>query len=379
MITQATIRLKVPSSNSLIDTMFEFSKATQHAYDYAVKHRVNSWTTLHQMLYGNIRSFSKLPSQLCCKAIKFALETKKRHRNRKVNFSKQLTIQYDKRSYSFDFSGKCSLSTIKGRLKLNLDIPQYYLETYKDWDVRSATLSKLGKDLFLNVVVAKEVNPSSFIPKENKIVGIDLGINNLATTSEKQFFRGVRTHIARFQRLRSQLQSKGTSSARKHMKRLRGRQRRFMRSVNHEISKSIISQLNAGDVVVMEDLRGIRRKRRGKALNRLLSNWAFAQLKGFIEYKAMRAGVMFMIVPPHYSSKTCSRCNEILSTRPKNAGFFKCLNCGYSCNADLNASFNLKGRTDALRNVLGLSVDQPIVAGNYCFPSDKPTTLVVGS
>jgi IS605 OrfB family transposase len=374
MITQATIRLKIPYSQSLIDTMVEFSKATQHAYDHAVKNKINSWKTLHQRTYGKIRGFSRLPSQLCCKAIKFALETKRRHRNRKVNFSKQLTVQYDKRSYSFDFSGKCSLSTIKGRLKLSLYIPKYYLETYGGWDVRSATLSKFGKELFLNVVVAKEANPGSFIPQNNKIIGVDLGINNLAVTSEKQFFRGVKTHVARFQRLRSKLQSKGTKPARKHLKKVSGRQTRFMRSINHEISKRIVSRINAGDIVVMEDLQRIRSKRRGKALNRLLSNWAFAQLREFIEYKCIRKGAIFAAVPSHYSSKACSRCNEILSARPKNAGFFRCLNCGYSCNADLNASFNLKGRADALRNALGLSVNQPIVAEDICLSSDKPTT-----
>ena len=129
----------------------------------------------------------------------------------------------------------------------------------------------------------------------------------------------------------------------------------------------------------MEDLQGIRNKRRGKALNKLLSNWAFAQLKNFIEYKCIRKGAFFVAVPPHYSSKTCSRCDETFSLRPKKAGFFKCLICGYSCNADLNASFNLRKRTDALRNVRGLLVNQPIVAESVHSSSDKPTTLVVGS
>jgi len=377
MMVQATIRLKVPYSKSLIDTMIEFSKATQFAYDYALKNKIRSWKTLHQRTYRKIREFSKLPAQLCCKAIKFALETKRGCRNRKADFSRELSVPYDKRSYSFDFSGKCSLSTINGRLKQTLHIPDYYLQTYKDWEVRSATLSRVRKDLFLNVTVAKEVNPAICGPN-SKIVGIDLGINNLATTSEKQFFRGVQTHIAGLQRLRSKLQSKGTRSARRHLRKLRGRQTRFMKSVNHEVSKRSVSRVKAGDIIVMENLRGIRNKRRGKALNRLLSNWAFAQLRSFIEYKAIRKGAIFVTVLPHYTSRTCRRCHEIISARPKNAGFFKCLNCGYSCNADLNASFNLRERANALRNVCGLPVNQPIVAEYVQSSSSKPTTLVVG-
>jgi IS605 OrfB family transposase len=352
-----------------IETMKEFSKATQFAYNHARNNKINSKKILHQKTYREIRSSSRLPAQLCCKAIRVAIETKKGCRNRKVDFSKELAIRYDKRSFSFDFSGKCSLSTTSGRIKQTIFIPDYYLQTYGDWDIRSATLSKIGKELFMNVTVAKEINPSTCSP-DNKIIGIDLGINNLATTSEKQFFRGVTDHIAKLQRLRSKLQSKGTRSARKHLNRLKGRQKRFMRSINHEVSKHIVSKIDGGDIVVMENLRGIRSKRRGKTLNRLLSNWAFAQLKGFIEYKSIRKGATFVSVPSHYSSKTCKKCHENLSIRPKKAGFFKCLNCGYSCNADLNASFNLRERADVLRNACGLFVNQPIVAENI----DSPAT-----
>ncbi len=376
MIVQATVMLKVQPSDQLVETMKEFSKATQYAYDYALKNKINSWKILHQRTYRDIRKFSKLGSQLCCKAIKTAIETKKGCKNRKVNFSDELTIMYDQRSYSFDFSGNCSLSTIKGRHKCKLFIPEYYLRMYGDWDITSATLAKRGKELFLNVVVAKDIS-SGIIDQSSKIVGIDLGINNLATTSDFDFFKGVRGKIAGFQRLRSQLQSKGTESARKKFNKVSGAQKRFMRSVNHEISKRIVGKLNAGDVIVMEDLHGIRSRRKGKIMNRLLSNWAFSQLRVFIEYKAVRKGIIFSIISPAYTSKMCNRCHEINSIRPKKAGFFKCLNCGYSCNADLNASFNLRNRVDALRNTLGVFVNDPNV-GNHNL-SDKPTTLVVGN
>ncbi|MEW5996103.1 MAG: transposase [Candidatus Micrarchaeota archaeon] len=360
MLVQATMRLKVPASDQLIETMREFSRVAQFAYDYARANKIKSWKTLHQKLYRELRSRFKLTSQLTCKAIKSALETKKGCKNRKVDFSRELAIQYDQRSYSFDFSGKCSLSTLNGRYKCKLFIPEYYMEAYRDWEIRSATLSKSGKELFLNVVVTKEVEPGKG-SLGSKVVGIDVGINNLATTSEGQFFRGVKHHIARIQRLRSALQSKGTKSARKHLGKLKGRQARFMRSINHLVSKKIVSGLGAGDIIVMENLRGIRAKRRGRELNKLLSTWAFGQLKSFMEYKAVGKGIVFVTVPPAYSSQACSRCHELLSIRPRNAGFFKCLNCGYSCNADLNASFNLREQANALRNVLGPSVNRPIV------------------
>ena len=374
MLIQATMRLKFPSSDQLVQTMRVFSKATQSAYDYARANKISSWKTLHQRTYRQIRGSSRLPSQLCCKAIKTAIETKRGCKNRKVDFNKELGIQYDQRSFSFDLSGKCSLSTIEGRYKTVLNVPEYYLKTYGDWKVASATLSKSGKDFYLNVVVSKESGPV-FSGIGSKSVGIDVGISNLATTSDSVFFKGVKSRIARFQRLRRTLQIKGTESARKHLKRLSGGQTRFMRSVNHWISKRIVSGLDAGDIIVMENLHGIRERRGGRSLNRLLSNWAFLQLKCFVEYKAVRKGVFFCLVSPAYTSMMCNRCHEINSIRPKKAGFFKCLNCGYSCNADLNASFNLRDRADALRNALGLFVNQPIVGDS----SDKPMPSGMGS
>lgn len=374
MMQRATISLKVPTSPELLETMKEFSIATKFACDYAAKNKISSWKTLHQKLYYEIRAFSKLPSQLCCKAIKSAIETRKACKYRKIDFNKELAIQYDQRSYSVDFSGKCSLSTIKGRTKFLLNIPKYCLDTYGDWDICSATLSKRGKDLFLNITISKEILCQT--NSNPKIVGVDLGINNVATTSDAKFFKGIKNHIAKFQRLRGKLQSKGTKSARKHLKKLSGRQKRFMRSLNHEISRSIVSRVNEGDIIVMEDLHGIRTRRKGRIMNRLLSTWSFFQLRQFIEYKASRKGVVFVTTSPAYTSRMCSRCHEIYSVRPNNAGFFKCLNCGYSCNADLNASYNLRGRVNAVRNTLGLFVNQPIVAG---FSSDKPTALAVGN
>lgn len=378
MDLRATIRLKVEPIPALKETMQEFSRAAQYSYDYALANRIYSWKLLHQRLYQDLKARFKLPSQLTCKAIKFALETKKGCRNRKVDFSRELAIPYDHRSYSFRFSGHCSLSTLSGRYKAVLHIPEYYRKTYKDWNVRSATLCRKGKDIFLNVVVARKSNPVPFNPNA-KIVGVDLGINNLAVTSDRQFFRGVNRPIARFQRLRARLQSKGTKSAQKHLRKLRGRQTRFMRSTNHEISKRIVSQMQEGDTVVMEDLHGITARRKGRELNRLLHTWAFDQLRGFVEYKAAQRGITLVTVSPAYSSQACSRCHEIISIRPGKAGFFKCLNCGYSCNADLNASLNLRKRVDAWRNILGLFVNQPIVGNNHQISSDKPMPLGMGS
>ncbi|MBI3413683.1 MAG: transposase [Candidatus Aenigmarchaeota archaeon] len=83
------------------------------------------------------------------------------------------------------------------------------------------------------------------------------------------------------------------------------------------------------------------------------------------KYKVIQRGCLVVYVNPQYTSQTCRICNEI-GTRTK--GFFKCDSCGYSCNADLNASFNIKNRVKPLAITFGLHVNQSIVAdsGGIC-------------
>jgi len=271
-----------------------------------------------------------------------------------------MTIRYDHRSFSIK-NNVVSLSSMKGRIKIPIKIPTYF-NKYKDYEVRCANLFIRKNKMFLNIVVAKEVDANNDFCDNGKIVGVDFGINNIAVTSEKQFFKGVNDRLNRFQKLRSSLQSKGTKSAKRHLKRLSGRQKRFMTDVNHCISKRIVGNLDKGDTIVLEILKGIRNKNRGKTMNRLLSNWSFYQLNSFIKYKSVQRGIQIIEVSPRYTSKTCSRCREVYSERPKHRGFFKCLHCGYTSNADLNASFNIRNRLKLLVNSRGLFVNKPIVA-----------------
>src|SRR3989338_11511111 len=60
---------------------------------------------------------------------------------------------------------------------------------------------------------------------------------------------------SKYRYLRSRLQSKGTRSSRKLLKKISGKEKRFMRQCNHEISKAIVNSINPGDTIVMEDIK----------------------------------------------------------------------------------------------------------------------------
>jgi IS605 OrfB family transposase len=251
-----------------------------------------------------------------------------------------MPVDFDRRTFTF-FPNKIRLTTIKGRIDIPIEIPEYY-KKYLNWKYQTCKLfyDKKQDKLFLHITFSREID---FIQTKNpKITGIDLGINNIAVTSDMKFFNSskIKNTKIKFKYIRSRLQSKGTKSSKKLLKKISGREKRFMRQSNHEISKQIVSSVNPGDTIVMERLRGIRKSKVRKKQRYWLNNWSFYQLQKFIEYKAVRFGAKVIYVNPRNTSKTCSRCHSINSIRK--GSDFHCLNCSYHLNADLNASYNLK-------------------------------------
>ena len=127
-------------------------------------------------------------------------------------------------------------------------------------------------------------------------LGVDLGVVNIATDSDGNAYSGshVRSMRHRHRKLRTKLQKKGTKAARRKLKRLSGKERRFATNTNHVISKQIVALAKGtGRGIALEDLSGIRERitaRTGKQRYDLHS-WAFFQLGQFILYKAIGKGV----------------------------------------------------------------------------------------
>lgn len=74
------------------------------------------------------------------------------------------------------------------------------------------------------------------------------------------------------------------------------------------------------------------------------SSWAFAQLGEFIAYKARRAGVPVVYVDPAYTSRTCAECGYIDKANRASQALFACRNCGFVDHADRNGSRSIKAR-----------------------------------
>ena len=264
----------------------------------------------------------------------------------------QLVLSVD-RSYSFikDFS-KVSISVINGRIKLpfKLTAKQKKLFTNPDWKRGNARLVQTGKKWFLHISFTKKVSEPNIASFDN-IIGIDAGLRQIMTiydvkTKKTHFKNGqfVKKKRQNYAKKRQSLQIKGTKSAKRRLKKLSGRENRWMTDINHCLSKTLVSK-NPNTLIVVEDLTNVTfdTVRNRKKENRYEHHsWAFYQLQQDIAYKAREHGSYLIKVNPAYTSQRCPRCGVIRKeNRDKTNHIYHCNNCHYQSNDDRVAAMNI--------------------------------------
>lgn len=349
-----SIPIKIKVNELIVKTIELYKKGLQHCVDVAWGMKIRNNIQLHPFVYQDLKKMG-LPSQLSISCIKQACGMVKKARSNPI--INKVSIRYNTpRSFSFK-NNVLSISTIQGRVKIPIKIPNYALD-YFDWKIKESLLTKNKEKYYFTFTFAGEDVQSS--NQHQRILGIDLGVNKLAVTSDNKFYgKNIKKLRIKHDKLVSTLQSKGTKSAKKKLKKLSGGWRRFMTWSNHNISKKIVESLKSGDVVVMEDLKGIRKTAK---YNKWVHKWAFFQMQKFIEYKALAKGIRVVYINPKYTSKSCNRCRSLNTSR--HSGFFECLSCFHSLDSDLNGSRNIAKRY--MRNMSLGSVTSPNVSDDEC-------------
>jgi IS605 OrfB family transposase len=179
-------------------------------------------------------------------------------------------------------------------------------------------------------------------------LGIDLGIVNIATTSDGEIMAGRELNRIRIRErgLRTKLQKRNTPSARRRLNKRRRKEARRAKDINHKIAKHVVAEAErTGRGIALEDLTGIRERVRLRKPQRAThSSWSFAQLGQFIAYKARKAGVPVVHVDPAYTSRTCAECGHIDRANRVTQAWFACRSCGFVDHADRNSSRNIRAR-----------------------------------
>ena len=92
---------------------------------------------------------------------------------------------------------------------------------------------------------------------------------------------------------------------------------------------------------VEEPGKNVRQK---SGLNRSILNACWGKIKTYTRYKGLRKNKLTIEAPPHYSSQECSHCGFTHKDNRPSQSEFICQDCGFVCNADLNASLVIKKR-----------------------------------
>ena len=350
MLQSLQIRLETnePEKALLLETMKQYNSAANFVAQKAFGLKLANKYELQKLFYREIREQFNLSAQFAIRVISKVVEAYKRDKSRQPRFRLNGAIQYDQRNLSWKGIDRVSLMTLNGRIKLQTRIGEYQRER-ADRLRGQADLIYL-KGVFYLIATVDAPEESEYDPKGT--LGIDLGIENLATDSDGEVFSGKRVEKTRhrYNELRASLQrAKRASihrSAQRRLKQVSGRERRFKKDTNHVISKRIVSKAKGTTrAIALEDLKGIRSRVTVRHRQRdRHSKWAFGELRFFLEYKARREGVPLFLVNPKNTSRECPECHLLDKRNRPTRDTFRCIRCGLEAMADYIAARNIASR-----------------------------------
>ena len=240
MLQSLSIRLETEQDNVLLETMKRYNEACNFVAERAFVLKLRNKYKLHKVVYREIRESFGLSSQLAIRVISKVVESYKR--GKKPMFKSFGAIQYDRRNSRISID-KVSIMTLQGRLKLATRAGDYQRQRWNRGKIKGQS----------DLIHKKGVSVG--------VLGIDLGIKNIAVDSDREIFESkkIENTRQRYSRLRSILQHIGTRSAKRKLKKLSGKERRFKKDVNHVISKHIISKAKGtARAIGIENLKYIR-------------------------------------------------------------------------------------------------------------------------
>jgi putative transposase len=186
---------------------------------------------------------------------------------------------------------------------------------------------------------------SKILPKNDKEVGIDVGIHYFIADSEgelidnPQYFRQSEKQLRVRQRRLSRRKkgSKGRKEARILVAKTHEHITNQRKDFQHKKANEYIK--NYG-VIYYENLM-IKNMVKNKHLSKSISDASWSSFFNILNYKAEYAGREIFGVPPHNSSQICSNCGQIVA-KSLSVRVHLCPYCGIKLDRDVNAAINHK-------------------------------------
>ncbi len=359
-------RLSDKEVSAVAETSKQYARAFNMSTECLIDNNSTSKRFLHKVQYETIKEeCPSLPTGLIQCARDVAVEAvknwnvkrtklkqkklKKAERMKRPSMREKCTMRYDVRTITLRGS-QLTFSTCDKRVKTIISIPEFFTERYspsEGWKFKGANIGiDRKRRVFVNLIYEC---PDPVIEEKNdgKIVGLDRGVYNIVTTSDGIHYgaEDVRRVKRKYNHVRSELQKKGTRSAKRRLVSISGCEKRFVHDQNHCISKKLANTDENVSVYVLEDLSSMNMLRlRGKSnkiMRKWLSNWSYSDLEEKLSYKCKRNGIRVEFVDARYTSQKCSVCKTIDKASRK-GNRYVCRHCGSIMHADVNAAINIR-------------------------------------
>lgn len=190
---------------------------------------------------------------------------------------------------------------------------------------------------------ACEVEAQS-LPETGQSVGVDVGISSLITTSDGEktdnpkWYRKEQAKLRVLQR-RVFRRKKGGSNRRKAVRQLQTHHEKVSNQRKDFLNKVVYDLVAQNDLIAIEDLQ-VQNMIRNRHLSKSIMDSGWGYFRQRLEAKAVEAGRIVVVVPPAYTSKTCSYCGSIFEHLALSDRWVTC-ECGLSLDRDHNAALNI--------------------------------------
>lgn len=343
LIVQLKLITTAEDAAALLETLERANAAANAVSQIAWEEQVFGQYKLQRICYHDIKRRFNVAAQVVIRTLAKVADSYKLDRRRLHVFRKHGGIAYDDHILRYG-SDRVSIWTVEGRRSISFVCDDRARRLLTSRQGESDLVYRDGV-FYLFAAVNYEEPPVG--PVED-VIGIDLGVVNIAVDSDGNRHSGSHVNALRHRhrRLRARTKRLYTRSAKRLFKRRRRKESRFQRHINHTISKRLVAEAQRTKrAIALEDLKGIRdRVRARKPQRATLHSWSFSQLRSFVEYKAQMAGVPVLLVDPRNSSRTCPACGHCEKANRRAQDRFLCRSCGLAGLPDYFAALILRDR-----------------------------------
>ncbi len=346
MITYNAKITGTPEDMKLImDLMDEYRIIVNKASKVQFKNGFKSITEIHRAFYYSARGeHLGFPSQMVIKAEQESLSSYRaiksnKHKITKPFEKKNLSLRLDKRIYSkTNNKNEIKITTKEGRKKFSIILYPKLQELMDKYEYVDPLIFVRDNKLMISLAFDTSIE----MQKESLCLGVDLGIRRVAACSDGRLIidKKFNAEKRKLRYNKRKLQSKGTKSARKHLNKLKHKERNKNKNQTHLVVNEIL-KTNA-NIISLENLKGIKAKKYKKQNKNAISQVPFFELRRILTYKAENMGKHVCLVSPAYTSQI-DNVSGIKEGERKGCRFYA--KSGLVYDADINAAINIARRS----------------------------------